>query len=56
MEQRKHLTYYEQMKAAAMAGGSGHPKIKKVYVYQGPDGKIYQDATGHVYVSKRRGA
>ena len=31
-------------------------KIIKLYIYQGPDGKVYQDANGKVYASKRKGA
>ena len=54
--ERKRPTFYELMKAAALTGSGSGQKIIKLYIYQGPDGKVYQDANGKVYASKRKGA
>ena len=54
--QRKRPSFYDQLKAAALAGSGSGQKVIKLYIYQGPAGKVYQDANGKVYVSKRKGA
>ena len=54
--QNEKPIFYDEMKAAALAGSGSGQKVIKLYIYQGPDGKVYQDANGKVYASKRKGA
>ena len=48
--------FYEQLKSVQLYGGGGGQKVVKLYIYQGPDSKVYQNANGKVYASKRKGA